>query len=418
MKRRKQHRQKAQDISALDNTSVAISAPYIDMQIPNYYLGEIQPATITAPLPDKFKGSQGAARRMADGYKFGREKVAEPRDRTVPYIATMLTLPYDIIGLAELGAGAAAVGPTVFKNFNRWSGWSKSTPISLRHIAEYRGIELLNGLRGNSIPEEASRLHIDPRAYVQTQSKAFKRFLGDNQFKVLYKGTPHNGATVFPKPTDSDYLGKLPGAHTGEEGIYLSSNPTYAERYTGGIGLRVGPKTGEVHTVAIGGTPTTERALINSKIASDWNHDFFTRLSSEQRKAIEAAGYNVVENEPLSRWMPDWDEIMVFEPNQIKSLEGNNGNFSLLSRNIYERDGGKIYIKSENRGKFTALKKRTGHSATWFKEHGTPAQKKMATFALNARKWKHGDGGPLDRALTEGKSDIILNAIKKIKAGR
>ena len=52
-------------------------------------------------------------------------------------------------------------------------------------------------------------------------------------------------------------------------------------------------------------------------------------------------------------------------------------------------DGGGIHIKKENRGKFTALKKRTGHSASWFKAHGTPAQKKMATFALNAKKWHH-----------------------------
>lgn len=57
--------------------------------------------------------------------------------------------------------------------------------------------------------------------------------------------------------------------------------------------------------------------------------------------------------------------------------------------------GGKIYIKPENRGKFTALKERTGKSATWFKEHGTPAQKKMATFALNSRHWSHDNGGPL-----------------------
>ena len=62
-------------------------------------------------------------------------------------------------------------------------------------------------------------------------------------------------------------------------------------------------------------------------------------------------------------------------------------------------EGGKIHIKPENRGKFTALKKRTGKSATWFKEHGTPAQRKMATFALNARKWKHAFGGNL---LTNG----------------
>ena len=57
------------------------------------------------------------------------------------------------------------------------------------------------------------------------------------------------------------------------------------------------------------------------------------------------------------------------------------------------KSGGKIYIKPENRGKFTALKKRTGKSASWFKAHGTPAQKKMATFALNAKKWKHKSGG-------------------------
>lgn len=52
------------------------------------------------------------------------------------------------------------------------------------------------------------------------------------------------------------------------------------------------------------------------------------------------------------------------------------------------KDSG-IHIKPQNRGKFTALKKRTGKSASWFKAHGTPAQKKMATFALNAKKWKH-----------------------------
>ena len=58
-------------------------------------------------------------------------------------------------------------------------------------------------------------------------------------------------------------------------------------------------------------------------------------------------------------------------------------------------DGGNIHIKPENRGKFTRLKERTGKSSTWYKEHGTPEQKKMATFALNARKWKHAFGGNL-----------------------
>lgn len=80
-------------------------------------------------------------------------------------------------------------------------------------------------------------------------------------------------------------------------------------------------------------------------------------------------------------------------------MNGGNGSsfadtIGMLTGNI-AADGGKIHIKPENRGKFTALKERTGHSATWFKEHGTPVQKKMATFALNARHWKHGYGGNL-----------------------
>lgn len=61
----------------------------------------------------------------------------------------------------------------------------------------------------------------------------------------------------------------------------------------------------------------------------------------------------------------------------------------LLPNNFNKGKDSGIHIKPKNRGKFTALKKRTGKSASWFKAHGTPAQKKMATFALNARKWKH-----------------------------
>lgn len=73
-------------------------------------------------------------------------------------------------------------------------------------------------------------------------------------------------------------------------------------------------------------------------------------------------------------------------------------NYSAFGGPIFNQfsAGGGIYIKPENRGKFTALKERTGKSATWFKEHGTPSQKKMATFALNAAKWHHDNGGALN----------------------
>jgi len=96
--------------------------------------------------------------------------------------------------------------------------------------------------------------------------------------------------------------------------------------------------------------------------------------------------------------MSNWNSLSMAQRADVMKLAIENGIYDLDTiRGAYNEfaRGGSIHIKPENRGKFTALKKRTGHSATWFKQHGTPAQKKMATFALNARKWKHGYGGNL-----------------------
>ena len=80
----------------------------------------------------------------------------------------------------------------------------------------------------------------------------------------------------------------------------------------------------------------------------------------------------------------------LFHPEKVKNaMIGIKRNGGIVKRVESGKSG--IYIKPENRGKFTALKKRTGKSSTWYKEHGTPAQKKMAIFALNAKKWHHGN---------------------------
>jgi hypothetical protein len=66
----------------------------------------------------------------------------------------------------------------------------------------------------------------------------------------------------------------------------------------------------------------------------------------------------------------------------------NPDNKAVGDKSLEEGDSG-IHIKKSHEGKFTALKKKTGKSASWYKKNGTPEQKKMATFELNARKWKH-----------------------------
>lgn len=91
-----------------------------------------------------------------------------------------------------------------------------------------------------------------------------------------------------------------------------------------------------------------------------------------------------------------YDNLTLKEKAELIRLGVSNGIYSLKDiKNVYNdfANGGSIHIKPENRGKFTALKERTGHSTSWFIKNGTPAQKKMAVFANNARKWKHDEGG-------------------------
>ena len=48
-----------------------------------------------------------------------------------------------------------------------------------------------------------------------------------------------------------------------------------------------------------------------------------------------------------------------------------------------------IHIKKKNRGKFNALKKRTGKSTEELTHSKNPLTRKRAIFAQNAKKWHH-----------------------------
>lgn len=48
-----------------------------------------------------------------------------------------------------------------------------------------------------------------------------------------------------------------------------------------------------------------------------------------------------------------------------------------------------IHIKKKNRGKFNALKKRTGKTTEELTHSKNPLTRKRAIFAQNARRWKH-----------------------------
>ena len=75
--------------------------------------GYIEPSVITVPLPKKFKGSQAAARRYAEGYQFGKQ-IAKERDKTAPYIAATAALPF-IIGEGVAGGIATNAAINAFR---------------------------------------------------------------------------------------------------------------------------------------------------------------------------------------------------------------------------------------------------------------------------------------------------------------
>lgn len=71
------------------------------------------------------------------------------------------------------------------------------------------------------------------------------------------------------------------------------------------------------------------------------------------------------------------------------------------------KKGSKIHIKKENRGKFTDYcgGKVTSECISRGKNSPDPKIRKRATFAANARKWKHADGGTID-------GDVSFEGIK------
>lgn len=80
----------------------------------------------------------------------------------------------------------------------------------------------------------------------------------------------------------------------------------------------------------------------------------------------------------------------------INNLQSQNmlGNYIAYGGPLFA-DGGRIYIKPENRGKFTETKRRTGKTTEELTHSKSPVTRKRAIFAQNAKKWHHAFGGDL-----------------------
>lgn len=82
----------------------------------------------------------------------------------------------------------------------------------------------------------------------------------------------------------------------------------------------------------------------------------------------------------------DGASVHSFAPTQTKKYQMENL-YPVYPIPSY-KDGG-IHIKKKNRGKFNALKKRTGKSTEELTHSKNPLTRKRAIFAQNAAKWNH-----------------------------
>lgn len=173
--------------------------------------------------------------------------------------------------------------------------------------------------------------------------------------------------------------------------------------------------------------------LWNAAFGSNLNEDFINQTESN----IEAQNNYVSNATNTTQWMNDWlshkdlnlvnqDDVgsdgwfsddakdKTNELNQ-KTIAANNRakvslrntgnniqtNQLLTALSNYRANGGPIHIKKANRGKFTKYcgGEVTSECIERGKRSSDPAVRKRATFAANARKWKHAFGGDL---LTNG----------------
>lgn len=89
----------------------------------------------------------------------------------------------------------------------------------------------------------------------------------------------------------------------------------------------------------------------------------------------------------FSTWCKECKQTLY--PGGLSTLDS-NGNYIQ-----FDKKGNKIHIKKQNRGKFTDYcgGKVTSECIAKGKNSPNPAIRKRATFAANARKWKHKKGG-------------------------
>lgn len=191
--------------------------------------------------------------------------------------------------------------------------------------------------------------NLNERQWVHTRTKAFKKWFGDwinnpeNSSKVVdengeplvvYHGTPTKDISIFK--TRYQLALEQGGRGSGQEGFYFTPNIEYASRYKVKDLMR--PEKNPEGVVMEVFLNVRNMAEFNVQNFPNTFVSAFYSTTTEDRKMFESLGYDGVNlGEVGNNIDNERPEILVFNPNQIKSATDNIGTYDSENNNIKYR---------------------------------------------------------------------------------
>lgn len=271
----------------------------------------------------------------------------------------------------------------------------------------------------------------------------------DTFMSVNGKGVQQQGGNTIPywneNKTKYQIGGSLPKLENGDNGVAdaeieggeaVIGNPNDVTMYGGAnaehsspVGFMAnGANHGETNNAGTEGIPLmsnselyigSKKLGLNGKIAKRGNPSVATVMKPYLKYAAKASdskdlykknpqALNTIQNElstiqqiaeegkfmeglrkQVSNKNRNYQEVLNYIKQENPSEFGSNQQQDMQQQYKY----GGIHIKPENRGKFNALKARTGKTTEELTHSPNPLTRKRAVFAQNAAKWHHADGG-------------------------
>lgn len=411
--------------------------------------GYIEPSVITVPLPKKFKGSQAAAKRYAEGYQFGKQ-IAKERDKTVPYILAAANAPMLIEGLAV--APLATIGSLAGGHIGGTIGNKVGGPLGGAiggliggGLGAGAGIGIKAGIKptikyGNGVLDRTAEALIRLGDAAHTPNEVAAQFLNKNTLKYIfnpkaknlaykmpykYSGQSTELTDAFPGDVVDQFLGKSPVPNaTYDLSILSKGMRDYISKYYPNKKIPI-RNLGEVSSerFSINIEPKIREQFKTGKATNVGGTGNINDLSGNG--LLDAGGFNaVIKNaEPINNngytlANVKGTDIWKFNPKDYSNRYG-FGATDLLKKlglkfidsrgtpiihtfesqvpiytgKINYKYGG-IHIKPSKRGTFTAAAKRHHMGVQEFartvlnnRARFSAAMVKKANFARNASKW-------------------------------